>query len=527
MRWRLTAQSLHSMNRTWRSFSAAYGAGVKNSGHVGTSGAKLVLIGMPISPLAGRTPWPGLTGAGAALVLLLATTVAHADPDADLMQAAGAGDAAQLQGALAQGAKPDARGERETTALMQAAENGHLAVVDALLAAGADPNAERAGEITALMHAAASGNAEVVQHLLNAGARVNERAGAQGLTALRVAVATGSAAIARLLLDAGADRDELDEDGARLLFTAAGTGSVPLLELLLTPDEDVDHQRREGGYTALDVALERHHWTAAQFLLDQGATLAASVTGREGVLRKLLDLQPVLNPGKANTLVQVAEMPSAALFAAVLRQGASTAYRDDKGNTLLMLAARRHHATAVEALLAAGVDVHARNAEGDTALSIASGKTEYELIVAGIGMALGPDRESLMRVIFRPAAKSHESASTARRLQVARMLLAARADPNAADSGGNTPLMEATRTADAELVTLLISSGAGVNVRNRAGTAPVLMAAQFGLHEITMQLLAARADVSVRDQDGKAAIDLARAGGHASVVELLQGAPRN
>src|SRR5690606_3034961 len=167
------------------------------------------------------------------------------------------------------------------------------------------------------------------------------------------------------------------------------------------------------------------------------------------------------------------------------------------------------------------------NAEGDTALSIASGKSEYELIVAGIGMALGQDRESLMRVVFRPAAKSHESPSTARRLHIARLLLAARADPNAADSGGNTPLMDATRTGDAELVTLLIGAGAGVNVRNRSGTAPVLMAAQFGLQEIAQTLVAARADLTVRDADGKAAVDLARAGGHHGLVQLLESAGLN
>lgn len=487
---------------------------------------KLVLIGMATHFRSGGRSRVVLSASCAAL-LLFAAPFAHADPDADLLQAAAAGDAVMLQKALAHGAKPDARGERDTTALMQAAEQGHLAVVDALLAAGADPNVERPGDITALMHAAASGNAEVVGHLLDAGARVNERAARNGISALRVAVATGSTDVARLLIAAGADLDEQDEEGSRLLFTAAGAGSIPLLQLLLVPGEPVDHKRREGGYTALDVALERHHWAAAQFLLEHGATLAASATGRDGVLRKLLDLQPVLNPGQANTLVQVAQMPSAQLFRAVLEQGASTSYRDEKGNTLLMLAARRHHVTAVEALLAAGVDVQARNAEGDTALSIASGKTEYELIVAGIGMALGPDRASLMRVIFRPAAKSHESPSTARRLQVARLLLAAHADPNVSDTGGNTPLMEATRTADAELVTLLIASGAGVNARNKAGSAPVLMAAQFGLHEIATELLAARADLSVRDQDGQAAIDLARAAGHHSLVELLQGAGRN
>ena len=458
------------------------------------------------------------------VLLLIAAPLALADSTADLMDAASRGDVARLSAALEQGAESDARDERGTTPLMVAAEHAHVEVVRALLAAGADANAEREGGITPLMHAAASGNAGIARLLLEAGARVDARAADNGLTALRVAVATASPDMVRELLGAGADRDQQDEDGARLLFTAAGTGSVPMLQLLLTPGEDVNHKRGNGGHTALDIALERQHWAAAQYLVEHGATLAASVTGKEGVLRKLLDLQPVLQPRKANSLVQVVEMPSAALFRAVLAQGASTSFKDDEGNTLLMLAAKRHHVTAVEALLGAGADVHARNAEGDTALAIASGKSEYELIVVGIGLALGEDRDSLMRVVFRPASPSSESPSTARRLQVARLLLAARADANSADTGGNTPLMEATRTGDAELVTMLLAAGANVNERNRAGNAPMLHAAQFGLHEIASELLMARADLSVRDSEGRVPLDLARAGGHHKLVELLERA---
>lgn len=462
-----------------------------------------------------------------AVLLLAAAPLALADSASDLMESASRGDLPMLSAALEEGAQSDSRDERGTTALMRAAERGHVPVVRALLEAGADPNAERPGGITPLMHAAAGGNVEVATLLLDAGARVDARAEDNGLTALRVAVATAAPDMARRLLAAGADRGEQDADGARLLFTAAGAGSVPLLELLLTPDEDVNHKRTVGGHTALDVALERQHWAAAQYLVEHGATLAASVTGKDGVLRKLLELQPVLQPRKANSLVQVVDMPSAELFRAVLAQGASTSFKDEQGNTLLMLAAKRHHVTAVEALLGAGADVHARNAEGDTALAIASGKSEYELIVVGIGLALGEDRDSLMRVVFRPASRSSESPSTARRLQVAQLLLAAQADANSADAGGNTPLMEATRTGDVELVTMLLAAGARVNARNRAGNAPMLHAAQFGLHEIATELLMARADLSLRDSEGRGPLDLAREGGHHKLVELLEQATSN
>jgi ankyrin repeat protein len=375
------------------------------------------------------------------------------------------------------------------------------------------------------MYSAASGHPEVVQRLLDAHARVDARA-IRGITALRIAVAAGSPDAARRLLAAGADRNEVDENGSRLLFAAAGNGSVELMELFLAPGEDINYKRKAGGYTALDAALEGQRWAAAEYLLAHGATLAASVTGREDALLKLLELEPVVKRGTMS-LVQTVELPSAALFRLVLSQGALTSFTDEGGNNLLMLAAKRHHVTALHALLAAGLDANARNAAGDTALAIAAGKSEYELMVVGIGLALGQDQTSLTRLIFRPAQKSMESAATARRLEAAKLLLSAMADPNAADRGGDTPLLEATRSGDVELVAMLIAAGASVDKRNDTGSAPLLLAAQFGMREIAATLIGAHADAGVQDGEGRTPRQLAEAAGHKAIVDLLEGARLN
>jgi ankyrin repeat protein len=236
----------------------------------------------------------------------------------------------------------------------------------------------------------------------------------------------------------------------------------------------------------------------------------------------LLELEPVVKAGTMS-LVQAVELPSPRLFRALLSQGARTDYKDDGGNTLLMLAARRHHVTALAALLAAGLDANARNAAGETPLAIASGKSEYELMVVGIGLALGQDQASLTRLVFRPAQKSNESAATARRLEAAKLLLSAKADPNAADGTGGTPLLQATRSGDVELVRMLISAGAQVDRRDAAGNAPLLVAARYGLQEIAASLLDAHASASLVDAEGHTPLELARAGGHANLVKLLEG----
>jgi ankyrin repeat protein len=225
--------------------------------------------------------------------------------------------------------------------------------------------------------------------------------------------------------------------------------------------------------------------------------------------------------------VQTVALPSPALFRAVLAQGAQTNFKDADGNTLLMLAAKRHHVTALAALLAAGLDVNARNTAGNSALAIAAGKSEYELMVVGIGLALGQDRASLTRLIFRPAQKSNESAATARRLEAAKLLLTARADPNAADGAGDTPLLHATRSGDAELVTMLIAAGARVDARNESGNAPLLLAAQFGMQEIATALVGAHADTAVTDDEGRTPLQLAQAGGFEAIARLLENTRLN
>lgn len=462
-----------------------------------------------------------------ALLLAVTASAAHAGVDEDLLGAVLDNDLPALTTALEGGADADAHGERNATALMLAAERGYLDVMRRLLDAGADPNALRDDGITPLMHATASGDAKVVEMLLAAHADVNARSTTTGITALRVAVSIGSGELARRLLAAGARRDDVDSNGTRLLLTAAGTGSIELIGLFLVPGEDINHKRDADGFTALDMALERQKWNAAQFLIEHGATLAASATGRQDALVKLLELEPVVRPGKPVPLVQTVDLPSVELLRAVLAQGASTSQVDEKGNTLLMLAAKRHHVTALQALLGVGADVNARNADGDTALTIAAGKSEYELIVVGLGLALGQSRESLMRLVFRPAPHSADSPSTARRIEAAKLLLAARADPNATDSSGNTPLIEATRSGDAELVAMLIASGASVNARSSTGNAPLVVAAQFGLQEIASTLIGARADLTVRDGQGRGLVDLAREGGHHDMVQLLERAALN
>ena len=139
--------------------------------------------------------------------------------------------------------------------------------------------------------------------------------------------------------------------------------------------------------------------------------------------------------------------------------------------------------------------------------------------------------------------------------EMVQVLLGAKADVNARDSGGETPLMMIGEDTTSEIVWDLINNGAKVNLRdddgdtaliavaevenvealkvlldagakvnvtNNDGQTALMLAAEHGkLHNVRALILAG-ADVNARDKDGKTALMLAKENDEAAVVRLLK-----
>jgi hypothetical protein len=134
---------------------------------------------------------------------------------------------------------------------------------------------------------------------------------------------------------------------------------------------------------------------------------------------------------------------------------------------------------SLDALLAAGAKVNIRNAYGDSAI-----------MVAAINGHLG----IVKKLFARGAAINHPGwtpliyAATGGHADVARYLIDAGADVNAASPNGTTALMMAVRGGHAAVVDLLLAKRADVAHRNDAGATALAWARRGGFDAIERAL---------------------------------------
>lgn len=125
-----------------------------------------------------------------------------------------------------------------------------------------------------------------------------------------------------------------------------------------------------------------------------------------------------------------------------------------EGNTPIMIASYKGHTDIVQALIAAGAVVNAKNDLGGTALGLAAGTSRIDIIrilVAAKANVNAKDKEGDTALII---------ASGLGKTAAVKALIAAKADVNIRDKDGYTALMLAQRAGHTEIVKLLKQAGA-------------------------------------------------------------------
>ncbi|TCT25151.1 ankyrin repeat domain-containing protein [Thermomonas haemolytica] len=385
---------------------------------------------------------------------------------------------------LERGADPFAASADGDPALVLATRLGWIGLLRALLARGLDPDASDRRGMAALHHAAALGRADLVKALVLAGANPDRRA-ADGQTALGIALSCGRRDLA----------DWLDWRSWRLprrpllpsdLPATAIVGDLDAARRLLAlglPVNATDAQ----GCTALLRAAGGGHRALVEFLLAQGADpgLAAS-TG-------------------ATALSAAVSMRHLEIVDLLLRAGSGLDQRLPGEVSVLMLAAALGLPDMAARLLQAGADLHATDAQGQTALHCAA--------LYGFTARERPRLMALLDALLLAGADPH--AATRAGLTPLLLLLGARAEPG-------TPANEDVLLGALER---LLDEDVRLDDRDSRGYGPLHLAALHGLQRVARALLDAGANPDQRDNLNRSPRDIALMRGYVDVAAELGNAP--
>jgi ankyrin repeat protein len=129
---------------------------------------------------------------------------------------------------------------------------------------------------------------------------------------------------------------------------------------LFTVSKGADvNAKNKDGLSALDMAVNNGHQQIVQAL--QAKMTQAGPKGGGG---------PAGGSGLDDALVEAATKGDLAAVQALLAKGANVNARDNHGKTPLMVAAFQGHVSVVKSLLAKGADINAKDSlDGSTALS--------------------------------------------------------------------------------------------------------------------------------------------------------------
>jgi len=419
--------------------------------------------------------------------------------------------------------------------LVELARNGQTQPALALIGGGADVNAAADDGSTPLLWAVHRDDAVLVARLLRAHADPGA-ANHYGATPLSLAAQNGDPEVIGLLLKAGADPNATDADGQTPLMVIAHTGNVTAAGLLLRHGAKVDATEKGAGQTALHFAAAESQPAMVRELLRHHADPNA----RSRVNDDLRQVSPEpriqwRRPGGLTPLLYAARQGCMECVQELIKARANPNLSDPEAISPLLEATENFHFDVAVYLMKSGADPNHWDWWGRTPLYAA-------VDLNSLPYGGRPDRPTL------------DAVSSLRMIE---LLLAAGANPNAqlklfppfrqigADRGadllltvGTTPLLRAAKAADVDAMKLLLAAGAKVELANSLGVTPLMAAAGLRSNEIDTRgkyvtekaaiaaidlLVAAGADVNVIDNAGQSALYGAAYWGWNDVARNLVG----
>ncbi|KAH6672770.1 ankyrin repeat and SAM domain-containing protein [Plectosphaerella plurivora] len=414
------------------------------------------------------------------------TLMPKPDPLAVAMcQSAKAGTIAHLRAFLAQGVNINGQDDEGYNPLIWATRAGRADVVKFLLDSGADKAAKdsHSGKRkSALFHAAECGHLALVQALLDAGADPRERSWSGQPQFVEVA-SSARLDIFELFLDRGAEANTVSISGRTVFIHALLAGSLDRLRLLQRYGGDVN-ARDITGQPALHIALNQDRLDIVDFLLSRGADanvkdLTGSSLLHQAVHKRKYDLARTLLARGANPS-DPGQMGKSLLHklveASIARGDTSTAADGDIDE----------EAKLARLVLEKGADPNQYDSWGEHLISHVVDKGETPLLAAFL------DRRADANLPFRHGDTLLLRSLARGRVDHARLLLRAGADPNRSNPEKRTPLVEALALDSPGLVHDLLERGADINLAG--AVTPAALARLLRNKEVVEMLVAKGAE---------------------------------
>ncbi len=379
--------------------------------------------------------------------------------------------------------------------LPNAAMNRDIATVHALIEQGADPNSVGEYETPALHWLVRIDAIDSVRELLDAGADPNSLT-SNGVSPLSLAINNGNADMVTLLLEAGANANTLEPSGESMLMTAAAVGVPGSVAALIDHDAEVDMRDAAFQQTALMIASREGHAEVVTMLIEHGADPNAST--------------PV---GQAPPFIAPNSVPGFGFGVGILRGGvpADRGRREPApgGMTPLHYAARHDHVDVARILLDAGAVLDAKEANGiwPLLMAISNDNTQmahflieqkalindqdwygrsplWEAVnVRNLYLHNGTfehnvDRDAIFEVIKELVAKGADvNARTKETPPFRHHLLEITGSLEWVDFTGQTPFLTAALAGDINVMKLLLENKADPLIYTFEGTTPLMAAA--------------------------------------------------
>ncbi|XP_051481070.1 CARD- and ANK-domain containing inflammasome adapter protein-like [Apus apus] len=411
------------------------------------------------------------------------------------------------------------RKNQAAVGIFDAVAKGYLSELEKTLKDN-DINAQNSSSETLLHVAAANGHLTIMEYLITKGAKIDVK-DKKGRTALHRAAEKGHSDAVKVLLRHGAYLYSLDTESKTPLNLAAQNNHTHVLKMLLK--EEARSHRNQHNF--LHMAALKDESGLANMLLKAGAStdgkdergqtaLSYAVSqGSENTAKVLLEAGGSVD----SNVVERAFNSNHPNILKILLEYSRDLPSDIKESALFRAVQQNLHGL-VAALIDRGTDINAYNEMQYTPLLLACerGKAESAEVLIEKGANFGiktPASDTALHVAVQAGAAS-----------ITNLLLHKGMDVNSTNEADETPLHVAALHNRGALVGLLVNAGAKINAVTKEFVTPLHIASQTGNTEVAQQLLHHKANANLKDKQSKSPLHFAAERGDKTMVEMLLNA---